>query len=253
MRKIAKVYCSGDYVNTTNCEWYHVNWKRLKRLNMVSNPLWHEEFYRENFRKCKKESSVVMISGAADDGMLDLVYEANNKSRIVMIDLCMTPLITCKKYASKNKANVESIRCDARYLPIRDHSISLITTDAFLTRFSDSDKRNVISEWKRILKNKGCIMTTARVEDHSFIAPSLVDSVRYTLRALMKSLLTLSNPLKNMRSAWTYVRRITSYPFKNESFIVELFKEFSNIDISISAEEFIEDKRKKYAYIIAKM
>jgi ubiquinone/menaquinone biosynthesis C-methylase UbiE len=253
MREVAKVYCCGDHVNTTNCEWYHANWKRLKKLNMVSNPLWHKEFYKENLRKFTKESSTVMISGAADDGMLDLIYETNSKNNIVMIDLCMTPLMICKKYASKNRLDVELVRCDARYIPIRDRSISLITTDAFLTRFDENDKRNVVSEWKRILRNKGYVVTTARVEDHGFVVPSLMDSVRYTLRALIKSFLTLSNPLKNIRSAWTYIKRITSHPFKDKNSIEELFKEFSNIDINISAEEFIEDRRKKYARIIVEI
>ena len=45
-RNISLHECSGGYPDKEDCTWYHSNWMLLRYLGVVSNPYWHESFYR---------------------------------------------------------------------------------------------------------------------------------------------------------------------------------------------------------------
>jgi len=169
MAMLSEFLCKGDHLDRQGCAWYHKAWQYLRLLDLVSTPTWHSSFYldslTEGVRRGQKRS--VLISGAADYSMLAYVIHASErigtKWDITMLDLCETPLLISQWYAARRKATVQTMKEDIlRFNP--GDKFDCIVTDAFLTRFSDMERRKVLEAWKRLLKRTGNVITTVRLD-----------------------------------------------------------------------------------------
>lgn len=151
------------------CTWYHGTWQLLRLLNMVAVPPWYE-FYHEALVSVllKKPDANVLISGAADYGMLctlhQAVVSAGTSPTITLVDICNTPIIGSQWYAERNGFTFESasanLLTDPRFVvPQYD----LIVTDEFLTVLKDEDKPLIVDRWLQALKPGGTVVTTAMV------------------------------------------------------------------------------------------
>jgi len=257
-RELARKLCNRESVFGEECEWYHGNWNLLRRLGMVSNPFWHEGFYADGVRASINENnggSRILISGAADEAMLSCVLNALGSINIevYMIDLCRTPLEVARAYAHSLGRDVKILRCDARKMPFEDGCFSLIVTDAFLTRFDPRDKRMIVDEWRRVLKENGKVFTTVRVESNcnGGVKSSLPDMIRYVGDAALRGIRKRINPIRTISSAFAYSSRIDSKPFHNISEIKRLFRNFQTVNIELTGSHFREVETKEYARIEA--
>lgn len=240
MEKYAQTYCRGSYLAESGCAWYHGNWKHLKALDLVSNPYWHARTYLRHFGRALSSfvCTRVLISGTADDGLLSLLsvpvscMDDPRRVRFTVMDVCPTPLHVCHDFAEASGLNVNTLQGDARHLPCDDGSVDVIATDAFLTRFSDSDKRAVVREWFRVLGPGGIVLTTARVENDKptryFSAPAMASyaqRVSYALRAAARAKRHGDPPLVTARRALVYSSNMKSRPFKSEAEVASLFEQ----------------------------
>ena len=151
------------------CDWYHGTWQYLRILNMVAVPAWYE-FYQATLTSIlrKKPNALVLISACADYGMLATLHEAvrtvGAKPRIVIYDICNTPLEACKWYAARNNFSIET-HCDniitSTQIPLG--SFDLIVTDEFLTVLKAEYKPMITKRWRELLKPGGSIVTTAMI------------------------------------------------------------------------------------------
>jgi SAM-dependent methyltransferase len=257
-RGIARKFCNEGSAFGEECEWYHGNWNLLRRLGMVSNPYWHEEFYLHGIMGSIRENnggSRILISGAADEAMLSCVLNAAGSStaEIHMIDLCQTPLEIAKAYANSHGRNVKTLKCDARKMQFEDGYFSLIVTDAFLTRFEPRDRRLIVNEWRRVLKENGKVVTTARIESNcnGRLTSSFSDIARYVGDAVLRGIEKRINPIRVISSAFIYSSRIDSRPFHNVEEVRGLFGNFSGVKIEVTERCFKEVETKGYARIEA--
>jgi hypothetical protein len=88
------------------CDWYHGTWQLLRLLNMVAVPPWYS-FYQGALTAALAATPEprVLISACADYGMLATLHAAMIESKaspkIVVVDICETPLRACRWYADR--------------------------------------------------------------------------------------------------------------------------------------------------------
>lgn len=227
--QLAGVLCQGDHVSPEDCSWYHSVWQYLRIFNMVSTQTWHEEFYLNALRKlaAQKESCKVLISGTADYSMLAHVLwgfnEAPSAPDVTVVDLCETPLFLCKWYGKSTRTRITTVAADILKFGI-NNSFDLIATDAFLTRFSPDERKQVINRWFELLRPGGYVLTSVRIEPglSGLSIQATPEQIKeFRCKALLEArrwqgfLPSSAEEIANL--AEQYAKRMTSYSFNSEN------------------------------------
>lgn len=254
-RSVANLFCNKGSVWGDECLWYHANWNLLRKLNLVSTPFWHEQFYIDNIKDVLQNNAKILICGAADEAMCAVLLKAIGKIEInnldiYMIDLCKTPLVNSFVYSFSRGYYINIRNGDAKKLPFADNYFSLIVTDAFLTRFSRNERKTIVENWYRVLKPSGSILTTGRINNSNreVIKSNLIDSLKFIMRAVLRSFYGRFQPIYAGLSAFQYVSIIESQPMSSLE-LKTLFTNFSDLKISIPSGRFREVEQKQYARI----
>lgn len=202
---------------------------------MVSTPTWHTEFYVNSLRGMAKELGLsrVLISGTADYSMLAHVLWAYRQEKvnpqITVLDLCETPLFLCKWYGRTVGTSIQALTADLLDY-VAPEPFHIITTDAFLTRFSPDERGAVVKKWFELLTPGGRVVTTVRVEPglsrlSIHATPEQADAFRR--RALQEArrwqgfLRCQPDEIANL--AQRYAERMTSYPFTSKADVEVVF------------------------------
>jgi ubiquinone/menaquinone biosynthesis C-methylase UbiE len=230
MAELAARHCKGSYLSQMSCRWYHGSWQYLRLVNVVSTPDWHFDFYKRSVGEAARLMPVgkILICGMADYGMLahllaDLSSEQRVKYEITALDLCATPLRICEWFAERQSVELRTLEEDALDMGLRDSWFGLILTDAFLSRFTDRERKEVVAEWRRVLAPGGFVVTTARVEETSEkVVGSAADVSAFVERARnaalelrRRNMLPCSiEDIETMASE--YAQKIVSYPLTSD-------------------------------------
>jgi 2-polyprenyl-3-methyl-5-hydroxy-6-metoxy-1,4-benzoquinol methylase len=151
-----------------SCDWYHGTWQYLRLLNMVAVPPWYE-FYNGALSEVLRQrpNADVLISAAADYGMLATLHDAIRATeatpRIVLYDICRTPIRACQWYAERHGLSIECVCANLLTCDIPPASFDLIVTDEFLTVIKSEDKPLIVKRWRELLKPGGTLVTTAMI------------------------------------------------------------------------------------------
>jgi hypothetical protein len=173
---VADILCAGDHVAPEGCGWYHGTWQYLRLLDMVSTPTWHSTFYLENLSTAlrAKPTSRVLITGTADYSMfayVDMAATSTGSSpEITVLDLCTTPLFACRWYAKRVGRAVGTVSEDIVAFGESESqrgAWEIITTDAFMTRFSEEECHRVAKLWFGLLTPGGILVTTIRIHSRT--------------------------------------------------------------------------------------
>jgi hypothetical protein len=257
----AREYCEKSGYN---CFPYHGYWQILRLCNMVSTPTWHAEFYYQAFNLwynrlrtlfSDRYQPRILISGMADYGMLysiiqSIGVEAAQLCEFDVLDRCYSPINSCmwlQRRLKIEKTYKIDLLIHSKHENIIDNSLDkgaydLVAADAFLTRDKfvretrkEYSSKEIFREWIDLLRPGGEIITTARVrrpdgsdithEARKNFVARCIDSF-YDRNALIKS----GGPRKDslVAAANAYSEFIESYPFKNETEIMELLDFFSD-------------------------
>jgi SAM-dependent methyltransferase len=236
MARKALEFCSGDLVDREDCTWYHEAWQYLRVLDLVSTPDWHSEFFKGSLRRSMGSASraQVLICGAADYGMLQHVWSAaaecgTAELDITVVDLCPTPLRMCEWFSDRTGFTISTHQADALDLRLlREGAFDLIVTDAFLSRFTTDEKQRVVSQWRRLLKRRGQVVTTARIAGG--VSPKVIG----TKSGVDEFVIRAKEAFRRERWLWIredeleclardYAERIVSYPFRDAQELDSLF------------------------------
>ena len=154
-----------------SCGWYHGTWQYLRLLDMVAVPHWHRDFYNRALGGIltQKPNANVLISAAADWGMLATLHEAIQLSganpNVVIYDICKTPLKGCQWYADRHGLSIKT-RCDNIITGnLAEAPFDLIVTDEFLSVLKSEYKPLITKRWKELLKPGGAVVTVAMLGD----------------------------------------------------------------------------------------
>jgi len=168
MEEWAKDHGPAALEQQISCDWYHGTWQYLRLLNMVATPPWYE-FYHEALCGVLQAHphARVLISAAADYGMLATLHEAADavqaQPRIVVYDICRTPLRSCQWYAERHGFEIECRCANLLTCHIPPASFDLIVTDEFLTVIKSTDKPQIVKRWRELLVPGGALVTTAMI------------------------------------------------------------------------------------------
>lgn len=262
---LSEVVCKGGYMSKEDCSWYHSVWQYLRIFNMVSTPTWHANFYKDALGNLAKTGSYqrTLVSGTADYSMLaHLIWSyrlQNVEPKVTVLDLCETPLLLCKWYAKLISGDV-----DTYVGSIFEHDppdkYDLIVTDAFLTRFTSSERISVVNKWSSLLRSNGCIVTTLRIEPsmtEECVKTTSLQSDAFRRRALQEATrwqdFLDKSPEEIANKSQRYAERMVSYSIKSIEEIEKLFIE-NNFKIDEIKTSIVpgEMSSTMYAEVIAK-
>lgn len=186
MENLSKVHCINtpcteermqDVENDDNCEWYHGAWMYCRMAKIVVSEDYLGEQYESFFSQHTNDKRIdILVCGMADYATLAHVLRRvpsylEDKIYITLLDICNSPLLLCKWYTEKMypqySERLSLIKADATQIPLPDASFDLITSYSFLTRMVYSEAQKVSSEWIRLLKNRGEILTSVHVFNNS--------------------------------------------------------------------------------------
>lgn len=257
MSQFASKYCKesniGDkYMQSrehhSDCEWYHAAWQYCKLTEISPILNYHKNQFKKFFYETINQEKInVLISGAADYAILEDVLETIpkniiNKVHITVLDLCRTPLEICKWYIDVHKKmgatmpNISFKVGDALHTDFRDNSFDLITTYFFVSRFRSEERMILTKEWSRLLKSKGKIIITELISSFDDeINSNRENKLLYFLKKASHNIdgLKVSSEYKNevMSKLEIYGKNIINQPIISENYFVNLFENFSMIEM----------------------
>lgn len=160
-------WAKENRLDPENCGWYHGTWQYLRLLDMVAVPHWHREFYNETLGGIlkKKPHAKILISAAADWGMLASIHEAlqlaGANPEIVLYDICKTPIKATQWYADLHNVPIKTRCANIITENIAEAPFDLIVTDEFLSVLKSEYKPLIVNRWKELLKPGGSVVTVA--------------------------------------------------------------------------------------------
>jgi len=105
----------------------------------------------------------LLISGAADTGMLAIVYEALMSNAaglqnfsITLIDRCPTVIEQNRLYAKSMKLPINFICGDILSTPL--HDFAIVMAHSFINFFSEEKKQDLFHAWSRLLTKQGVLL-----------------------------------------------------------------------------------------------
>ena len=154
--KLSATLCNRD----VDCSWYHGFWQYLRLFGLASSPGRHGRFFRDALAPLNDRG--VLVSGCADYGMLAQAVGACPESEISVVDICETPLHLCRWYAGKRARTVRTHRADILEWQASE-SFDAVCSHSFLSRFPGNRRPDLVSQWRRLLKPGGKVVTTTRI------------------------------------------------------------------------------------------
>jgi hypothetical protein len=230
---VAPVLCVGDHIDDQDCSWYHGAWQYLRLLDLVSTPSWHHEFYSTALRRALDNGArTVCITGTADYSVLAYVLDAIAVSKVdahvTVVDKCHTALFAAQWYAKRKKVKITTIAEDVvEFAHNHLAQFDIVTTDAFLTRFRDSDVVTVLKAWREMLSTDGQVITTIRAHMESPRVQTDEEAIR-GFRERARTRWSRWEPFIQIPSstiseyAEIYARRMVSNPIGSEAAISKL-------------------------------
>lgn len=207
--------CTSSYVDENDCSWYHQNWLLLRALGLVSNPLWHERFYKRAIQKWVPiPDPEVLVLGTADFSMPYLCHLAG-LDRIDICDICKTPLNICDWVSRTYALNWNTFQANIH--DGMNKTYNTIIDDAFLTRFDYDEKRTILEKIADSLEPHGVYITTIRHgwnDGHALVPTKKQkdDFVNRAMNAVVGQNFDGGEPRKAARE---YVERMISFPIQD--------------------------------------
>lgn len=220
--KIASQECVGGYPDKDDCSWYHGNWMLLRYLGVVSNPFWHESFYKNALYSVRAyDKADFLVAGTADFSMPLLCSECGI-TKISVCDICNTPLKICDVVSDFIGYNWTTFIQDV--CTEFDIKYDVIINDAFLSRFVE--KKRPLKGICAGLKQGGYYITT--LKQGAFNKGGEISGAlrKHFMQKVEKRYLDKNFYLPEIdigEVSATYVDKMSSYPIKDEEELYELF------------------------------
>lgn len=156
----------------SSCRLYHQNWSITRFIQSGQTLPPHADFFIEKIAHYHRQGhKKLLISGAADTGLLAVVQQAMMEHQIppqdfniTLIDRCSTVIEQNKLYAKILGLSVEFICDDILSTPLTDFDIVL--AHHFINFFSGDNKQELFDRWAKCLSKKGVLLIYNKTSDH---------------------------------------------------------------------------------------
>jgi SAM-dependent methyltransferase len=214
-----------------SCSWLHGFWPCLRLAGLAATPDRHAAFYGNALGSLGGSAPRILISGAADHGMLAIVLAALPRARIALIDACYTPLHLNYWYAQRLTAEIETQRCS-----ILDYAclqpFDAICTHSFFGQFSGADRPRLLAAWHRLLRPGGKVITAHPLRPSGADEPNRFSPRQAVLfhQRMSAQAPWLAGVLKTERAeverlAEAYLRARYGYPVRSADELALLFSD----------------------------
>ena len=158
----APLLCDSDH----GCRDYHRCWSAVRLFHKDGALPAGYDFFKNQFADLVSQGrNRVLISGAADTGLMSLVcavFESlGAEPDIVFVDRCRTTVTQ-----NQILANYLGLRADIRQGDVRNIEcmpVDAVIAHSFLVFFPEPARREVIDAWGRVLKTGGKVLMSANV------------------------------------------------------------------------------------------
>ena len=175
-RQLASRLCRRNPATGESCEWDHGLWQYLRILGLGPAPKRQADFYREAFEQLVDSGSRprILISGAADYGMLALVIglfrERGIEPEVTVVDVCETPLALNRWFAERESVEIQT-QCSDILSYTSDVPFGLICTHSFFCYFSPAQRPALLAKWHALLRPGGGVITVAPIRPAAVCEP----------------------------------------------------------------------------------
>ena len=158
----AEDLCEAEH----NCASYHKMWSLVRLLEANGELPSGEDFFDQELPKVARNGlAKVLLSGAADTGLMTLAASALMKAsiepEIVMVDRCATPLEQARLFALANNLNFRTMKGTLDQVDVEE--ADAILAHSFLTFFAPGDRPALFAAWFRALRPGGKVMMSQRL------------------------------------------------------------------------------------------
>ena len=133
----------ADRFCASSCRWHHGIWQYLRILGLVSSAARHREFFEAEITPLTNTDGFrrVLISGAVDYGMLDVVLRAYGDATLELtaMDICQTPMKTCLWYAERQGISVATAVGDVLAFEAAE-PFDIVCSHSFLQFFTPASR-----------------------------------------------------------------------------------------------------------------
>ena len=193
--------CRRDPTTNEDCSHVHGVWQYLRLLGLHATIEPRRDFYLNALRAVRGTARAprVLISGAADYSMLDLVVTAFKQeglaADITVTDLCETPLALNRWYSERISCNINTVRCDILDFGT-DALFDAVCTDYFLSKFPAARRGALLEKWQSLLRPGGAVITASRLRpanegEVARFSPEQVNKLRATVARVSREMRTL--------------------------------------------------------------
>jgi len=175
-RALAAQLCTTK-LGHDSCAALHGVWQDLRRLGLAAAPQRHAEFFSRFLARGEPSSRPrrVLISAAADSGMLELVVSAHRSAELAVeptvVDWCPTPLLLCASYGAQVSVPVRTVAADllAHHEPA---AFDVVCTHSVLRSFPPAAQSDVLRHWRASLRPGAALVTVTRIDPDGDAQPS---------------------------------------------------------------------------------
>jgi methyltransferase family protein len=232
-RRLAPELCAP-----TDCAWYHGVWPALRALGLVATPERNRPFFDRVLchAAASGDHSRVLVSGAADDGMLAIVLAAfgavGAEARPTVLDRCPMPLRLSEAYAGRAGVAIDTWVTDV-FEARRPEAFDLICTHGLFPSVPPDRRRDLAQRWAHLLRPGGVVVTTSSLSSPSapdtvHFAPEAVDGFAERTRAAAEAArdrFPVASPAELADAARTWAERARVHPVKTTDEMQDLLEE----------------------------
>lgn len=175
-RALAERLCAAN-LGHDSCAALHGAWQDLRRLGLAATPQRHAEFFSRFLARSEPSPrpQQVLISAAADSGMLELVVSAHRAAGLgvepTVVDLCPTPLLLCAWYGARVGVPVRTVASDL--VAYREpEAFDVVCTHSVLRSFPPAEQPEVMLRWREWLRPGAVLVTVTRIDPDGHVQPS---------------------------------------------------------------------------------
>ena len=148
------------------CASYHKMWSLVRHLEANGDLPSGEDFFdREVPKVARGGRAKVLLSGAADTGLMTLAANALMKAsltpEIIMVDRCATPLEQAKLFAKSNGISLTTYQGTLDQIEALD--VDAVLAHSFITFIPKADRPTLFKAWHRALRPGGRVILSQRL------------------------------------------------------------------------------------------
>lgn len=164
----------------TGCAWYHGVWPALRALGVVASPQRHERFFARALRTAPTSGHRlrVLVTGAADGGMAEVVLAAVPDAQVTMVDRCATAVEVAVDTARRRGSDADGLVADLLDPPGDTGVFDVVVTHGLFGITPAPERGTLARTWSDLLVTGGRLVTTT-----SLSGPDATDPVTFTADA----------------------------------------------------------------------